>query len=328
MKALALFSGGLDSSLAAKLIVNQGMEVIALHFVTPLSDFDKNKEDSLRKKVTGLGAQLKVIYLGDDYADIIKNPQFGYGKNLNPCIDCKILMLKRAKELMSELSASFVVTGEVIAQRPKSQHKETLRLIEKNSGLKDLLLRPLSAKLLEPTLPERKNWVNREALLGFSGRSRNPQFKLAESLGIKNFAWPAGGCLLTIPSFCGRVEDLLKHKECNPKNLELLKIGRHFRLSESFKLVVGRNENENNEILKLAADKDSIFEPLDLPGPTGLGKGFADCSIKAIASQIIAGYTSKNNEATKITIRIFPREEKEIFSASAIDADKLKQFRV
>jgi hypothetical protein len=328
MKALALFSGGLDSLLAIKLIVNQGIEVIALHFVTPLSNFDKDKEDALRQKVAGLGAQLKIIYLYDDFTEILKNPRFGYGKNLNPCIDCKILMLKHAARLMDELSASFVVTGEVLAQRPKSQHRETLRLIEKNCGLESLLLRPLSANFLEPTLPEKEKWVNREALFDFNGRSRKPQFKLADSLGIKNFAWPAGGCLLTISSFCTRVEDLLKHDECTPENLELLKIGRHFRLSRSFKLIVGRNENENNEILKLALNRDIIFEPLELPGPTGLGKGVVDCDTKTASCRIISGYTSQNKEATKIIIRIFPEVNSETVSAAALDENKLKQFRV
>ncbi len=328
MKALALFSGGLDSSLALKLIINQGVEAIALHFVTPLSHFDKEREAFFHQKVSELGATLKIVYLGGDFAEIVKNPRFGYGKNLNPCIDCKILMLRHAKKFMNELGASFVVTGEVIAQRPKSQHKETLKLIEKNSGLEDLLLRPLSAKLLEPTLPEREKWVNREALLGFNGRSRNPQFKLAESLGIKDFAWPAGGCLLTIPSFCTRVEDLLKHNECNPQNLELLKIGRHFRLNESFKLIVGRNEKENNEILKSAANGDIIFEPLELPGPTAVGKGVSDEGIKTIASQIIASYTSQNKEAVNVVARIFPQDNTETISATAADENKLKQFRV
>ena len=328
MKALALFSGGLDSLLAMKLIINQGIEVIALHFVTPLSNFDKNKEEILRKKVTELGGQLKIIYLGSDYVQMLKNPRFGYGKNLNPCIDCKILMLKHAARLMEELGASFVITGEVLAQRPKSQHRETLILIEKNAGLAGLLLRPLSAKLLEETFPEKEKWVNRQVLFNFNGRSRNPQFKLADSLGIKNFAWPAGGCLLTISSFCGRVEDLLKHDECTSANLELLKIGRHFRLSKSFKLIVGRNEKENNEILKSAADRDVIFEPLELPGPTGLGKGFANESAKAISSQIIAGYTSKNNGAIKVTIRVFPQASSETVSVAPIDENKLKQFRI
>ena len=328
MRALALFSGGLDSLLAIKLIVNQGIEVIALHFVTPLSNFDKNKEDALCQKVTNLGAQLKIIYLGDDYVKILKTPRFGYGKNLNPCIDCKILMLKHAARLMKELSASFVVTGEVLAQRPKSQHRETLRLIEKNCGLENLLLRPLSAKLLEPTLPEKEKWVNREEFFDFNGRSRKPQFKLADSLGIKDFAWPAGGCLLTISSFCARVEDLLKHDECTPENLELLKIGRHFRISGSFKLIVGRNEKENNEILKLASNGDIIFEPLELPGPTGLGKGSLNYDTKIISSQIIAGYTSQNKEATKIAIRIFPETGSETVSAATAGENKLKQFRV
>jgi tRNA U34 2-thiouridine synthase MnmA/TrmU len=328
MKALSLFSGGLDSSLALKLIINQGVEVIALHFVTPLSYFDKEKEAFFYQKVSELGATLKIIYLGGDFAKIVRNPRFGYGKNLNPCIDCKILMLCCAKTIMSELGASFVITGEVVAQRPKSQHKETLRLIEKNSGLEGLLLRPLSAKILEPTLPERESWVNREALLGFNGRSRNPQFKLAEKLGIKNYAWPAGGCLLTNPSFCTRVSDLLWHNECTPDNLELLKIGRHFRLNKNFKLIVGRNEKENNDILKFAADKDTVFEPLTLAGPTALGKGVLDQELKTAASRIIAKYTAKNNEPVEVAVRLFPLEEKEIISVFPIDENKLKQLRI
>jgi tRNA U34 2-thiouridine synthase MnmA/TrmU len=299
MKALSLFSGGLDSSLALKLIINQGVEVIALHFVTPLSYFDKEKEAFFHQKVSELGATLKIIYLGGDFAKIVRNPR-----------------------------ASFVITGEVVAQRPKSQHKETLRLIEKNSGLEDLLLRPLSAKILEPTLPERENWVNREALLGFNGRSRNPQFKLAEKLGIKNYAWPAGGCLLTNPSFCTRVSDLLWHNECTPDNLELLKIGRHFRLNKNFKLIVGRNEKENNDILKFAADKDTVFEPLTLAGPTALGKGVLDQELKTAASRIIAKYTAKNNEPVEVAVRLFPLEEKEIISVFPIDENKLKQLRI
>ncbi|MDD4954998.1 MAG: tRNA 4-thiouridine(8) synthase ThiI [Candidatus Omnitrophica bacterium] len=328
MRALTLFSGGLDSSLIIKILVSQNIEVIALHFTTPLSNLDKDKEEILHKKVAELGGRLKVIYLGKDFAEILKNPRFGYGKNLNPCIDCKILMLKHAKQLMAELGASFVATGEVIAQRPKSQYKETLRLIEKESGLCDLLLRPLSAKLLEPTLPEREKWINRDELFDFNGRSRNQQFKLAEHFGIKNFAWPAGGCLLTTPSFCGRVEDLLKRSQCTPENLELLKTGRHFRLSENFKLIVGRNEKEDNEILKLALDEDIIFEPLELAGPTALGKGIASADINHLASRIIAKYTAKNNEAVEVTVRIYPRDEKEIISAFPIEDDKLKQLRV
>lgn len=323
-----LFSGGLDSLLTVKLMVKQGIEVIALHFVTPLSNFDKDKEESLAKKISELGAGLKVVYLAEDFAEILKNPVFGYGSNLNPCIDCKILMLKYAKALMKETGSSFVATGEVIAQRPKSQHKETLRLIEKNSGLEDLLLRPLSAKLLNPTLPEREKWVNRDLLFGFNGRSRNPQFELAKNLGITTFAWPAGGCLLTVPSFCGRVKDLLMLNQCTHANLSLLKIGRHFRLSENFKLIVGRNEKESNEILKLAADKDIIFEPKELAGPTALGKGVPDEDAKSIASRIIAKYTAKNGESVEIAIRTFPLEGKEIVYASPIEDDKLKQLRV
>ncbi len=189
MKALALYSGGLDSSLAVRLILDQGIEVIALHVITPLSRFDEAKSKFMQEQLEGMGAKLKLIYLQDDFAAILQNPKFGYGKNLNPCVDCKILMLKYAKFLMREMEASFVVTGEVLAQRPKSQHRDSLHVIEKESGLRDLVLRPLSAKLLKPTLPELNGWVDRERLLAFNGRSRNPRIsRVRHSTGCRRIS--------------------------------------------------------------------------------------------------------------------------------------------
>ncbi|MFA5271356.1 MAG: 7-cyano-7-deazaguanine synthase [Candidatus Omnitrophota bacterium] len=327
MKAIALYSGGLDSTLCIKIITNQGIAVTALHFINPLSRYDKNKEEALSKKVKELGADFKSIYLGENFIEILKNPKFGYGKNLNPCIDCKILMLAIAKKLMPELGASFVITGEVIAQRPKSQHRETLELIEKRSGLEGLILRPLSAKLLKETIPESKGWVKREALFDFNGRSRTPQIELAKMLGIEDYQWPAGGCLLTVPSFCSRVEDFLKSGETTPENLELLKWGKHFRLSKDFKLIVGRNEEENKILSSFLKEKDISFEPKDVPGPFGLGRGVVSENIKNIANRIIARYADNSGATIAISIKDSHNNE-EVVRVSGLEDKSVKELLI
>jgi hypothetical protein len=327
--ALVLYSGGLDSTLAIKIVAQQGVKVIALHFLTPFSQSAPEQIEKLAKQVKDeLGAELKIISLGEEFLEIVKHPKFGYGKNLNPCIDCKILMLNRAKQLMRELGASFIVTGEVLGQRPKSQHKDTLRLIEKQAGLEGLLLRPLSAKLLPPTAPEVNGWVKREQLFDFNGRGRTPQMKLAESLGIKEYAWPAGGCLLTIPSFCTRIKDSLEHNELTCDNVILLHLGRHFRLSPAFKLIVGKDEEQNLKLLKLAKERDIILEPQELPGPTAIGKGICENGIEMLASRIIARYTEAGAKSVKILIKdIFQNKEK-IVSADSIEENHLKELLV
>ena len=327
MRAIALYSGGLDSTLSIKMITNQGVGVTALYFFNPLSHYDKNKEDILAKKAKELGADFKSIYLGDNFIEILKNPKFGYGKNLNPCIDCKILMLQIAKKLMPELEASFVITGEVLAQRPKSQHRETLGLIEKRAGLEGLVVRPLSAKLLNETIPEAKGWIKREALLDFNGRSRTPQIELAKQFEIKDYQWPAGGCLLTISSFCGRVEDFLKGIETTPENLELLKWGKHFRLSPDFKLIVGRNEEENKILSGFVKEKDICFEPKTVPGPFGLGRGEFNENIKNIASRIIARYTDKSGEAVEISIKYADNKE-EVVHVNGLEEKSVKELLI
>ena len=327
MKALALFSGGLDSTLAIKLIRAQGIEVIALHCITPFARYEKEEKERLAQKLKEqLGAELKVIELGDEFLEIVKNPKFGYGKNLNPCIDCKILMLQHARQLMKAFDASFIITGEVVGQRPKSQHRDTLRLIEKGAGLEGLLLRPLSAKLLAPTVAETKGWVKRENLFDMNGRTRKPQMQLAEKLGIKDYAWPAGGCLLTVSSFCGRVKDLLEHNDLTRDNVRLLHIGRHFRVTPFFKLVVGKDEKQNARLLDLAKPADVIFEPHELPGPTGLGRGMGDDNAKVVASEIIARYSALGNEEVRIIIRSALPEKEEVVFARGIDEKKLREF--
>lgn len=305
MKAIVLFSGGLDSSLAVKVIQRQNIEAIPLHFLTPFSKC--NSVDALKpwldKSSKILNTQVIAFYLGDEYLAMLTNPKHGFGKNINPCIDCKILMLKKAKELMGQLGASFLITGEVLGQRPMSQHKDALGVIERDAGVEGILVRPLSGKLLPATIPETKGWINREGLLDFSGRARGPQINLAREIGLSEYPWPGSGCLLTDPSSCGRVEDLMRYKQLTIENINLLKSGRHFRLSESFKLIVGRNKEGNDKLVSQATKDHIIIEPSKLHGPTALGIGVASKEIIRLACQIVARYTDSISANVEVTIK-------------------------
>jgi len=286
IRALALISGGLDSLLAAKLILDQGCEVIGLHFKIPFCKIN------IKKSFPDLGIKITEVDLGEEFLKLIRNPHYGFGSNMNPCIDCKILMFSKARELMSEWGAKFIVTGEVLGQRPMSQNKQALKLIKYRSGLDDLLLRPLSAQFFPPSLAEKEGWVKREKLLDFNGRMRTPQMRLARDLGLNNYATPAGGCLLTDPGFSKRLMELLAHDELSLENLELLKIGRHFRLGKTTRLVVGRDEKENNRLSGLARAGDYLFSPQkDLAGPTCLARGLINQELIALSSQITSAYT-------------------------------------
>jgi len=286
IKALALISGGLDSLLAAKLICDQGLEVIGLHFNIP---FCKLK---IKEIFPDIGIKIKEVDLKEGFLKLIRKPRYGFGTNMNPCIDCKILMFSKAKELMGESGAKFVITGEVLGQRPMSQNKQALKLIKEKSGLGDLLLRPLSAQFFPLSLAEKEGWVRRDKLLNFNGRRRNAQMQLAKSLGLIKYSAPAGGCLLTDPCFSRRLKELLAHQELNLDNLELLKIGRHFRIGDKSRLVVGRDENENNLLMQLAKPQDYLFSPQkDLAGPTCLARGLMNQELIILASEIAAAYT-------------------------------------
>ncbi|MDD5195639.1 MAG: tRNA 4-thiouridine(8) synthase ThiI [Candidatus Omnitrophica bacterium] len=325
MKALSLFSGGLDSMLAIKIMVAAGIDVLAIHFVTPFARFSACDEAALIEKVKErLGVPLKVIHLGDEFLEIIRNPKFGYGKNLNPCIDCKILMFSRAKALLEGEGASFVVSGEVVGQRPKSQFRETLRQIEKQAGLEDLILRPLCATALPPTIHEMKGWVKKESLYGINGRGRKAQLALAKTFCLTEYSQPGGGCLLTVSSFCTRIEDLLKHQELTCENVPLLHLGRHFRLNPDFKLVVGKDATQNEKILALAKPEDVILEPKDLPGPTALGRGRLDEETKKIAAQIVARYTVTDSSLVAVTVK-YAHQTEEII-CPALEEPALKSF--
>ncbi len=329
MKAIAMISGGLDSSLAIKAIQNQRIEVIAIHFLIPFVKHNKTSVyNSAAKKITEkLGCEFRLEVLGDEYLEMLKNPKHGLGKRFNPCIDCKILMLKKAKKIMKEVGASFVFTGEVLGQRPMSQNKESLKKIEKDSGLEGLLVRPLSALLLSETTPQAKGWLKKELLFDFKGRGRRQQMNLAKEWGIEDYPWPAGGCLLTDPAFCNRLEDLVEHNQVTTGNIERIKVGRHFRISPSFILTVGRDENENNKLLSLVSKEDIIFEPAELPGPTAIGQGVFNDEIKTICSQIIARYTAKDKEV-KVTIKNLSNKQEETITAKSIPENALRKLRI
>jgi len=299
MKAIALISGGLDSILAARLVKEQGIDVIPLNFRIPFCHRDKSissADNSTACLVEGsLSHKLEVIDISEEFLKLLGSPRHGFGSNMNPCIDCKILMLTKAKELMPEKNAGFVITGEVLGQRPMSQHRDALQIIAKRSGLENLVLRPLSAQLLPETIPESAGWIKRSALLSFAGRGRRPQLDLANSYGIKDFAWPGGGCLLTDPEFSKRLKDLISHKELNTDNTALLKFGRHFRLSENTKLIVGRDEKEDLELEKLVRPGDYLFYPNEyLAGPISLARGNLNEELIKLSAGITCRYCDLN----------------------------------
>ena len=262
IKVFLLFSGGLDSIISAKLLSNMGFNVIGVHVSSPL--FERNTQ-RLTDVAKAIGMQLLIIEAGNDYLEMLKNPIYGYGKNLNPCIDCKAYMLKKVKDIAGK---NIIATGEVLGQRPMSQNLSAFKRIEKLSGLEKRILRPLSGKLLPPTLYEEKGIIDRERLLDLSGRSRKRYPQIIENLNIKigKLPTPAGGCLLTQRSFSNKVKDLINYDELTWKNVKLLKVGRHFRINKT-KLIVGRNKEENEILETLPFIKIRV---VDFPGPTGI----------------------------------------------------------
>ena len=304
MKAIALLSGGLDSTLAARVVIDQGIELEALNFMTVFCNCTNRGETCLasQKAVDVLGIPLKVFNVSEEYLDVVKHPKHGYGSNMNPCIDCRIFMLRKSKAYMEGTGASFLITGEVLGQRPMSQRRDAMRLIEKEAGLEGLILRPLSAKFLQPTIPEKEGWVDREKLLAIHGRSRKPQIRLAEEFGIRDYPCPAGGCLLTDPQFARRIRDLIGHDPGFTLNdIHLLKMGRHFRLSPRLKLVVGRNEDENQRIKTFARDGDTLLKVLGHPGPLSLLRGKEEDRAIEISAAMTARY-SKAKDMERVEV--------------------------
>jgi len=298
LKALALFSGGLDSALAIKLIQEQGIEVEG--FYVDLG-FDSNKEkiSQLRKLADNLNINLFVCDAKQEYIEkILFNPIYGYGKNFNPCIDCHAFMIRKALEHLEERNAKFIISGEVLNQRPMSQRLPALNSVNKLSNANGLVLRPLSAKLLPPTIPEINGWVDREKLLGISGRDRKVQLELAKKYNLQNFESPSGGCLLTDINFSKRLKDYHKYLPLTPKEIDILKVGRHFNIN-GYKIIISRNQEENKTLKEY---KGEIFEKMftkGFPGPVGLVQKNAPNNIKKIAADMMVSYT-KNEKGVII----------------------------
>ncbi|MFQ5484336.1 MAG: tRNA 4-thiouridine(8) synthase ThiI [Desulfobacterales bacterium] len=276
-KAVGLLSGGLDSTLAAKLMLEQGVEVFAVNFTSPFCTCTPKKAGcaAVATAVRGLGGvSLKQIALRDEYLYMVKDPKHGYGSQMNPCIDCRIMKIVKAGQYMQKIGADFMFTGEVLGQRPMSQHKHAMEMIATKSGFREYLLRPLSAAYFEPTVPERRGWVDRNKLLAITGRSRKTQISLAAEKGIHDYPCPAGGCLLTDKSFSERIRDYFMFtNKPSMGDIQLLKTGRHFRLESGDKVIVARNENECKMLKNLWKRSDHLFIPLDFSGPTVILQG-------------------------------------------------------
>ncbi len=332
MKAIALLSGGLDSTLAARVVMEQGVELEALNFMTVFCTCTHRGATCLasQKAVETLGIPLKVWNVSEEYLRVVKHPKHGYGRNMNPCLDCRIFMLKKAKARMEESGASFIVTGEVLGQRPMSQRRDAMRLIEKEADLEGLILRPLSAKVLPATVPEKEGWIDREKLLKIQGRSRKPQMELAEHYGIHDYPCPAGGCLLTDPGFAKRIRDLMDHDiNFSTNDVHLLKIGRHFRLSDGGKLVVGRNDEENQKIQTFAQGQDILLKVSSFPGPLSLLRGKLGEGDIEKAAAITAHYSkAKDLRNIEVTLKGADEDHPQSLLASSIPREEVERWMI
>lgn len=330
-RALALFSGGLDSILAAKVIQNQGVDVLALNFTSPFFGCSPalNGEPVAAEYARRYKIPYREIQLGEDFLEMLRHPRHGYGSAMNPCIDCKTFMLRKAAALMEELGAEFVITGEVVGQRPMSQRMDTLRLIERESGLGKKLLRPLSARFLPPSLPETEGWVNRDQLPAIRGRGRKEQIRLAAELGIDKYPAPAGGCLLTEESYIPKVKDLLDHQAAPAvRDFQLLRTGRHFRVSPDCKVVVGRDNSDNEKILAAARDGETTLRWAEGASPMVLMLGSCEPLSVKTASRVLLRYTKAPKGAEAVVSVQTEGQRSDLHVMNDLVEDELERLRI
>ena len=334
LKAVALLSGGLDSSLAVRMMLEQGVEIEALAIKTPFCDFDCGKGCGHRVKEVAMDLQipLKIVYFGEEYLRMLKRPKFGFGSGMNPCIDCRSMMYNAAKDHMKKIGADFIVTGEVLFQRPMSQNHRALNIIEKETGTQGKVLRPLSAKSLPMIELENNGSIKRENLCNIVGRSRKSQLDMARKFGMEDPPNAAGGCLLTDPQFSRRIRDLMKYldKEKIPtmNDIELLKVGRHFRLSNVAKLIVGRNQNENDVMRSLALKDDIVIEAQEFPGPTCIlrSKNY-EYSLVEKSSRIGLRY-SDSPRGLETNVKVMYRDQVSVIATFPMGNEELENLRI
>jgi len=331
-KALALLSGGLDSTLAIEVIKRQGIEVEALNIVTSFCRCTAAGSCKLEaiKVSEKLNVPIKVINSTKDMLEIIKKPKFGFGKNINPCIDCRINLFRAAGKYMREIDASFIFTGEVLGQRPMSQRKEAMRKIDSEADLTGYVLRPLCAKHMEPTIPEKEGLVDREKLLSIKGRSRKEQFQLADIFEIKDYRCPAGGCALTDPEYAHRMRDLMKYSDPSVNDVNLLNVGRHFRVDPKTKIIMGRRDEDNTRLESLAKESDLVFFMEKIQGPLAILRGeLTDANIQ-LAASMIASY-SKEQDQSVASVKVMTKGDEEggrVLSVAPKNMDEIRAMMI
>ena len=329
--AVALYSGGLDSTLAILAVLKQGIEVKAVtflnHFGCDISDKSSCSKDPF-SAAEKFGFAVKLCHLSEKFIQIVKNPKFGHGKNMNPCMDCRILMLREAREFMDMIGADFLVTGEVLGQRPMSQRRDALDIIDRETGLKGRILRPLSAKHLKPTVMEEEGIINRDLLYDFSGRSRKSQMALAQEFGLTDYPAPAGGCLLTEPNYSFRLRELLAH-EPDPliEDLSLLRIGRHFRMSDDCKIIVGRNRHENESLASLDNEQGISMKAEGFASPLVLVRGKASHEIIETAASLCARY-SDGRHLKAVDVKVFDGRKGVTLRVSPAGEELIEQLKI
>jgi tRNA U34 2-thiouridine synthase MnmA/TrmU len=331
-RALVMLSGGLDSTLVVRLLVDLGVQVEAVHFTSPFCRCTPASWgcSAAHRAAEGAGITVHMVACREEYLEVVKRPRFGRGSRMNPCLDCRIFMFSRTRELMARLGADFVATGEVLGQRPMSQRRDTMDLIDRESGLAGLVVRPLCARLLPPSVPEEKGWIDRTKLLAFQGRSRRPQMELAAARGVRDYPCPAGGCLLNDPEFAGRFKDLLEWQpDFGLADARLLKWGRHFRLESGAKVVVGRDEAENGLIDEAAREGDVRLAPASVPGPSALCLGKSSDGDVATAATLVATFT-KSPGPVEVRIKVHGAEAaaERMISATPMSRSWAERWRV
>lgn len=324
---LVMFSGGLDSVVSTHLLKSQGLSIKALHFVLPFYSGMGLSHKRVRTYAEALGVPLMIVEEGEEFLEMIRDPRFGYGKNANPCMDCRIHRLRKARKIMESECASFIATGEVIGQRPMSQRLDCLYKVESGAGLKGRLVRPLSAKLLPPSIPEQNGLIDREKLMAISGRGRTQQLQYARSYSLKHSS-PAGGCVLTNIDPARRFLEMVSfNPDFTLADFKLLAYGRHFRLGPKLKAVIARNDSENRTLEKIFTDDDYVLQLAEVTGPYCVLRGEATLEQLELAGAITARYTKARNDS-EVKIKVQHKGNTMVLTVKPADDTECKRLLV